>query len=87
MWERDYEIKKRICQLEGIIKDTTKSNLRANRLFIYWDRGRLARNERAARSSLEQLRSWQDCAPLARCGRDARDPSVTVSRHRSAALL
>ena len=50
MWERDYEIKKRICQLEGIIKDTTKSNLRANRLFIYWDRGRLARNERAARN-------------------------------------
>jgi hypothetical protein len=24
MWERDYEIKKLICQLEGIIKDTTK---------------------------------------------------------------
>jgi hypothetical protein len=43
-----------------------------------WDRGRLARTERAARKGAV-AGNYNDCAPAARCGRDARDPVFAIA--------
>lgn len=44
-----------------------------NQSPVYWDRGRLAHNEREARKRI-RLKDKKDCAPAAPCGRDARAP-------------
>ena len=67
--------KLRACGKQYRPPDLTTNFLPSN-LRVIWDRGRPARNERAARKWIE----GKGCAPTARCGRDARGPRQSLAR-------